>query len=501
MVAAFDLISGLNIGILVISFYKRINSTSIKLLHIIIISLIFSAFRFFTHDYIMEPFRLITSFFAVGIILYISFKTVNWAALILSFSFGYAVWIISIILSPILALFFHMPSLSSNSFYMISIFTQILLGTIFYIYPKLKNKKLPIEEKEIKGIIYSSAGILIAICGGYFTRNVNIPEVYKAIAQVVLVFLLASIILGLIFAIRYFSKKHREKLEFENHIAKLQFECQENMQLYKDERTENHKYKYIVPAVASSCTTILSELEKIQSDKKIDSFDQLQNCISGLRSFSTDLDEEISNTARKNIINALLLPEKWYFICLLLEQFAKECENNNIVFTCKNSVSSDSWHELKIHTIPMTHLLTNLLSNAMKELNKTDITAKQIILRFFEEKGVFCLEVRDNAHEFPIHILRKLGEKGNSTNGTGDGYTTIFEILSEYKASLIVKEKKQNDKFIKNIKIIFDKKNNFIIRTNFRYDELISSNTPFEIEDNQEYYTVNDTKASNPSYI
>ena len=111
-------------------------------------------------------------------------------------------------------------------------------------------------------------------------------------------------------------------------------------------------------------------------------------------------------------------------------------------YNCMIKNEFSEWGALTIPSFDLSRLIENFLSNALKELHQTHIDGKQVIVRFYQnERGVFAFEVEDNAHEFSIDILRKLGDGKNSTNETGDGYVEIFDILNRLKASFAIEEK------------------------------------------------------------
>ena len=86
--------------------------------------------------------------------------------------------------------------------------------------------------------------------------------------------------------------------------------------------------------------------------------------------------------------------------------------------------------------------------------------------------GVFTVGVFDNAHEFPIPILAKLGERGNSTNYSGNGYAEIFEFLAESGASLVIIEQLADNIPAKTVQVMFDGREDVVIRTAYRFEEL-----------------------------
>lgn len=118
-------------------------------------------------------------------------------------------------------------------------------------------------------------------------------------------------------------------------------------------------------------------------------------------------------------------------------------------------------------------LFGNLIDNAIKETDKIkEVESKQIMILFKNVDGYFSFETIDNAKEFKIEILKRIGERKNSINGTGNGYSEIIEILEKSDASLIIDEWYDGSEFGKKISVVFDDMKLFIINSSYRYNEL-----------------------------
>ena len=100
-------------------------------------------------------------------------------------------------------------------------------------------------------------------------------------------------------------------------------------------------------------------------------------------------------------------------------------------------------------------ILVRYVTKKQKELSET-------------EDGDFIFSVQDHALEFPLSILSKLGERGISTNATGDGYAEIFQSLKRTGASLWIKEGRDKKK----ISVVFNELQGMYIESTYRKKEL-----------------------------
>ena len=119
-------------------------------------------------------------------------------------------------------------------------------------------------------------------------------------------------------------------------------------------------------------------------------------------------------------------------------------------------------------------LLTDLAENAINAVEHCD--CKHVLLSYTIDGAVYDLCVQDSGTAFEAETLLNLGIRKASTKlhggACGIGYMTIFEILQECSASLIIDEHSVNQTgFTKSIHICFDKRAKYIICTD-RADEI-----------------------------
>jgi len=113
-------------------------------------------------------------------------------------------------------------------------------------------------------------------------------------------------------------------------------------------------------------------------------------------------------------------------------------------------------------------LLADLIENA---INAVGISKTKRISLFFgtDEKG-YKICIADSGRPFEVETLISLGKKKTTTRkmegGSGIGYMTIFEILRQYRASLLITElEAAQSGFTKSIKVLFDGKSEYVIKT------------------------------------
>jgi len=123
--------------------------------------------------------------------------------------------------------------------------------------------------------------------------------------------------------------------------------------------------------------------------------------------------------------------------------------------------------------------LTENSFTAIKHLDK-DLTCHKVQFSIGITDNSYELSISDSGIPFNIDILIKLGVARVTSHpddgGSGYGYETIFELLNEYGASLIITEYKPVPyAYSKNIAILFDGKADFIIKS-FRADAIRKQN-------------------------
>jgi len=123
----------------------------------------------------------------------------------------------------------------------------------------------------------------------------------------------------------------------------------------------------------------------------------------------------------------------------------------------------------QVTSLTLSTLLADLLENAIIATSH-NAGFKRIMVGFGYRDGCYELLVQDTGIPFEKSTLEKLGKERASTyldnGGSGIGYVTIFEILHEHNASLIITEyPPKKFGFVKTIAVRFDGAGTFDIIT------------------------------------
>jgi len=111
-------------------------------------------------------------------------------------------------------------------------------------------------------------------------------------------------------------------------------------------------------------------------------------------------------------------------------------------------------------------LLADLVENAIIAVSHSDY--KKVLLTMGIVDNCLEITIQDSGIPFEADTLSNLGIKKSTTHadtgGSGIGYITIFEILNESKASLVISQQTQRHySFTKSVKVRFDGKREFIV--------------------------------------
>jgi len=119
-----------------------------------------------------------------------------------------------------------------------------------------------------------------------------------------------------------------------------------------------------------------------------------------------------------------------------------------------------------ITSIKLSTLFSDLLENAIIATSHSEY--KRILVSFGYRDGCYEFSVQDSGVLFEQNTLKKLGQERTSTRlnegGSGIGYMTIFEILREYNASLIITQHPPKKfRFAKIVTVRFDSKSEYSV--------------------------------------
>ena len=438
-----------------------------------IISSIFAAYMMLTYAHLVEPFRLVGGMLILGISLRWRKIHLNWAALVLSFSFGFIIRFGSLSASFFLALPFNISHFTLLYF----VFALASNASAYIIAYKLFKRKgaIPtVDDGEIKGIIFALGAIILIYFGVYHMSLTRLYETNPLFLFSALI-ILALTAVALVLLIIHLARRRKERLLWESQFTELEGQMLEKDKMIEDADGVNHKYGGVISAIGASHVQLMEELNELKQGAgnaavKFAHVEGLRKRFELIQQFSVEVGEGFELEAlRAN----LALPERWMLLQTMLEQALRNCSDKGIYLDVQNK--AQTWHTLDVSPVKLSGVVGNLLSNAVKELEKTEVASKQITVRFAEPGGVFQLDVVDNAHEFSVEILEKLGQRGNSTNGTGNGYAELWEFLDEGKASFILEEWETGGRgTAKMIRIRFDGKAVRMVESKYRRQRLLA---------------------------
>jgi len=251
-------------------------------------------------------------------------------------------------------------------------------------------------------------------------------------------------------------KKHSERIALEKEKSVL---TEWNVTL----RADNHKYAEWLPGMSKKVEEKLSLIDS----------DEIRAAL--MKGLLLDQIPALILNMQAQTQNSIDIPETG--LVSLDGYFAErkaESVSDDVSFKVMVDRKLDYLTEKNVDILGISQLVANNVSNAFRELKKSEIGNKEIFVRFrLNESGNYQISIYDNAHEFDLSILVNLGVRGNSTNGSGFGWADTMELLSRYNASICIREfKPYGDLFTKEIAIIFDGKNERLIDS-YRKEEIL----------------------------
>ena len=152
----------------------------------------------------------------------------------------------------------------------------------------------------------------------------------------------------------------------------------------------------------------------------------------------------------------------------IFKYMACEAKQKNIEFNLKINPSINYMIENIIAQSKLETIIGDVIRNSIIAIDSSQNKYKNILVILGLIDDYYSLCICDSGINFEIDTLVNLGIKPSTTHakngGSGIGYLTIFEVLNEYRASLIIEEKKLSNKvYTKSITIQFDGKNEYKI--------------------------------------
>lgn len=179
-----------------------------------------------------------------------------------------------------------------------------------------------------------------------------------------------------------------------------------------------------------------------------------------LRKELADFCDDEMNEMQDRALGANLIGDTGIeLVNVMLQKQMIRCADLNISFDVMIPAPIDGYiREIGISVTEFMRMLNDLLKNAVKAILSSDNTHRELLL-IMGEAGNDCFEIRlyDSGVPFPPKILEHLGERGNTTDGTGNGIADTVETLRHYRASFVIEPiESGTDIYTKCIHIAFD---------------------------------------------
>jgi len=497
-----------------LNFYARMGDEKLVKAKARIIVMSSVIYRLLLFGFIEPMIQIVTSFIVVGGLLWVLEKKITWIILLVSFLMTYILQLFATLSSMILA-FLILTSLRVERPLNTTaeIFTLVLTSTVIFLvlYSVVrldKNRKINLfmfaqylKSNLVQGIVFA-VGLLIALVYIFvFTDlGIYITNELAFVFWFVTTLLVLIIITLTIFIVRHLisERKKQQQLEAENERLAIQHNAI-NSQLSKlktvhtdlkgefDDVVSNyHAYKYVVPVLMDMQESFISELDSFSDYSYDEKLNRIRSYADQIRVLTFQINDGLGDDFIQSELEYLNIPTNWQVLSSLLKKLMQTALAKGVYLSVQNCIQS--WEKFNnVPQVVFVRLLSNIADNAIKESCKIDVDKRgDVRIALLEdEEGYLCFEVQDAAAEFDISILKELGARKNSTNGTGDGYAEIMQDLCDVKASLVIKEWKKRYSQGKQVMIMFDSYNMRLIDSHYRYlilkDEL--AGTELEIMD------------------
>lgn len=266
---------------------------------------------------------------------------------------------------------------------------------------------------------------------------------------------------------------YKQKL-MKQQIEETNKELENKDKIIEKLQAENINFSKISHSIAHRQKSLEYKLDKLISSKYSNTnLSSTENLKSEINKISEDYLSSINNIKTIPDLQKTGIPK----IDDMLSYMQSECFKNkiNFILNIKGNIYYMTNHYISVDKLEI--LLADFIKNSIiaitcsKNINRTIL----LVLGYVNSSYELCIS--DTGIEFEIDTLRNLGCTATTTHkdtgGTGYGFMNTFDTLREFKASLVIEEigLPNISNYTKSIKVIFDNKNEFIIRS-YRYNEM-----------------------------
>ena len=485
--------------IIALTLYNQITKSNLKRATFCFLPPIYVAYRFLTLGVILDPFRTILSFLLLGILLLVFEKKTLWVSLLVVFAITYILSLFNLLLATI-------------TIVILNTHDEFVFLFIGLIYPLIVLLSILVLEKRDKTLLHYSnflesplirkiiliIGILVIALYSFveLSNSLRIEDFRTSLAiWTAFVSIILIIMLLIIFGTSHLKNEQKamRRLEEENEqviqehlivqkqLSELNLVYTELQKDFGSLTSSHHNYKYLIPIVINMQHKLITELHTSAEQNHEEKVERLKNYTDSIRAFSFQLNDELISDHISSEISKLNISEDYFELKVLLETLMNKAQKCGIYLSTYNY--SNAWNGVDDCKIIFLRLLSNLVDNAIKESYKlSEAERGEIKIIFKEEDGYFGFEVRDGAPEFELFVLKNIGTRKISTNGTGDGYAEIMMDLKKIKASFVLKEWQINNTYGKAISVIFDGYEMRLLDSHYRHELLKTELTKSEFE-------------------
>ena len=163
----------------------------------------------------------------------------------------------------------------------------------------------------------------------------------------------------------------------------------------------------------------------------------------------------------------------------ILVYMQKKADANHILLECKHTPDTIDYLLSKISEDDLTHLLSDLMENAIISMKGQENGRLQITFGKLQKEAY--ISIADSGINFDISTLHSFGLQPHTTHkdsgGSGIGLMDIWKIKRKYRATIQIQEYEKNTtNFTKRILFSFNAKNHYVIQS-FRHMEISNTQT------------------------
>ena len=225
-----------------------------------------------------------------------------------------------------------------------------------------------------------------------------------------------------------------------------------------------HKDNKLIPALEAAVIDFLSA-DGVEKNKSLGA--SLIRQLKELSGSRREILDEVSAARSRHFATGIPALDT------LLDYFDRRAEARKMEFTVNIAPNLAAYVPSKISSEDMTHLLADLLENAI--IAVAPCASRKIRLQIYPYRKWFVIELSDTGIPFQEKSLLQFGIQQltthESSGGSGIGLMDIWKLKEKYHASIHITEYRDTAPFSKRITFLLDHRSQYLIRT-WRFEEL-----------------------------